>query len=874
MPLAPGTRLGPYEVTAQIGAGGMGEVYRARDAKLGRDVAIKIIPDLFERDSERLARFEREAQLLASLNHPGIAHVYGFEQSAGRTALVMELVEGATLADRIERGPLPIDEAVPIARQIGEALEAAHELGIVHRDLKPANIKVTPDGIVKVLDFGLAKSLGPASAASVGQASVSPTITSPAMTAQGIILGTAAYMAPEQARGRPVDRRADIWAFGCVLFEMLTARRAFTGADISETMAAVLRAEPDWAALPPDTPPSIRRLLTRCLRKDPKERLQHVGDARLELSAADEASIGRTPLYQRRGSRAFAAAAPVGAAIVSGVAVWLAMSDGPDSPAPPTRFAITLADAVLTSPIAIAPDGRTIVYSAVRGGVTQMYRRALGQFEATAIAGSEGGEAPMVSPDGQWVGFVAGEKLMKVPLTGGAPVTLADAPAFGGAHWTGDDRIVFGSQAPVRLAEVSGNGGRARTIAEPTPGVRFFNDPHVLPGGRAILYSSISLAGLGSAHVGLVVPETGEQRVLIESASQARYLASGHLAFVRDRTLWTVPFDRERLALTGEPQPTSIAVWSYAAAAGTFASVPAPPLRTALVWVDRQGRRTPVTHDERVYRYPRLSPDETRVAVVVEAGNGQADLWMLDPRRGSMTRLRTGGRNVDPAWFPDGTRLVFSHVDSAGERDLYVLSTAGGGAPERLLQRPAAQSQSAWSPDGTVLLFVDERGAIEGNGIWMLRPSEGRAAAFLETEFNEGAPVFSPDGRLVAYSSDESGPLEIYVRPFSGDAAVAIVSNGGGREPAWSHDGRELYYRTLNGARMMAARVRHAAGRIEVETPTVLFEGPFSAPAAIRNYDVAADGRFLMVESATPPATEIRVVVNWADELAALLAAN
>jgi len=640
--LSTGTRLGPYEILAAIGAGGMGEVYRARDTKLGRDVAIKVLPEAFARDPERLARFEREARVLASLNHPNIAAIYGFEQSDGIPFLVLEYVPGETL-----RGPLPVSEALRIAGQIAEALENAHEKAFVHRDLKPANIKVTPEGKVKVLDFGLAKAFTEETVGS--DPSQSPTISA-GPTRTGMILGTAAYMSPEQARAKPVDKRTDIWAFGCVLYETLAGRQVFPANSVADAMTAILGRDPDWQALPLATPPKIRDLLHRCLQKELNRRLRDIGDARIEI---EETLAGAVAVPQTTKPPGAARWRPVAigvcAAVAIGVALW-APWRGDSAPRAVIRTAVVLppSDRFRTEAqpaVAISPDGARLVYSASRGGRTQLYFRQLDQFEVTPIAGTEDAGGPFLSPDGEWVGFFAGGKLKKVALRGGPPVTLCDAPNGRGASWGPDGQIVFTPAASlgIGLWRVSASGSEVTPQPLTTPdakkGEASHRWPYILPGGESVLFTSWGGGAFDASRLAVLSLKTGERRVLLEGGHSAHYASSGHLVFMRAGGLWAAPFDLARLQVTGPHSPmlnrvvtaaaTGAGHYSFAAN-GTLVYIPGgAESGSSLLWVDRKGVSRPLTQARRVYMFPRLSPDGGLLAVTIIEG-ANTDIWVYD----------------------------------------------------------------------------------------------------------------------------------------------------------------------------------------------------------------------------------------------------
>jgi Tol biopolymer transport system component len=865
--LTPGTRLGAYDVLAKLGEGGMGEVYRGRDSALQRDVALKVLPAAFLTDADRLMRFRREAQLLAALNHPNIAAIYGFETAGDTPALVLELVDGPTLADRLAAGALPLDEALTIAAQVVDALESAHAQGIVHRDLKPANIKLRPDGTVKVLDFGLAKALD--SNVSAAAPDVSPTITSPAMTRAGIILGTAAYMSPEQARGRAADARSDVWAFGVVLFEMLSGQRVFRGEDIADTLAAVLRADPPWAALPARTPPSIRRLLRRCLQRDVRRRLQHIGDARLELADAelDEAVPLAVAAPARRTVWPPAVATVAAAAVV---AWFVGARSAPPPERPVTRFSIRtpdLAPRVIGSgsSVALSPDGRSMVY-VVTGASRALERRRLDDLNGERIRGTEGGSRPFFSPDGQWLAFFVDNQLKKVRVDGGTPVTVADVSPTARGAWGPDDTIVL---ARPGLWRVPASGGTPQVIIEAGDTTGQFYEPQFLPSGNAVLVQNRRPPT--EYYIEAIELATGQRHRLLEGGNPM-LAPTGDLLFVRDGKLWGVRFDAAALAIVGQPVALvdSPAFQGGDAGEGAFATSRDGTLvymagegSSAMVWLDRSGAVSVASGDPLRMRNPRLSPDGT---LVVANGTAAADLWLFDFARGSRLRLTTEGFNRAGAWAPDGARIAFFSAPVAPQlgasltQDLYAVA-AGGGAPTRLLERPGPQWADSWSPDGRHLIFDDGPGF--SRDLWVL-PIGGEPRALVATRFNERSGVFSLDGASFAFVSDESGRDEVYVQPFPGPGPKAAVSTAGGLQPVWSRDGRELFYR--EGESMMAVAVTHRPFR--AAAPRRLFEMPsalYNLDPFVADYDVAADGRFLSVRR--EEAAEIHVVLNWAEEL-------
>jgi protein kinase-like protein/WD40 repeat protein len=785
MALAPGVRLGPYEVTAPIGVGGMGEVYRATDTNLGRQVAIKVLPDAFASDPERLARFEREAKTLASLNHPNIAQIYGFEKADGIRALVMELVEGPTLAERIAQGPIPINEALPIAKQIAEALEAAHEQGIIHRDLKPANIKLRSDGTVKVLDFGLAKALEPLTGTGVG-ATASPTITSPAMmTGLGMLLGTAAYMSPEQARGKAVDKRSDIWAFGCVLYEMLTGRRTFEGESVSDTLAAVLQGQPDWTALPHGTPSPIRALLRRCLDRDPRERIAHLAAALFVITEHGTLEAGPERGEPARATRrrvaVVGAAALLFGAVVAGTGVWVLR---PDAPALVTRTIVTTSDAATLNlqgdgrNLAITPDGTRVVY----GGTNGLVVRALDRLEPTVLGGIGAPRTIFMAPDGQWVGFFDGNTaLKKVPITGGPAVTLTatDGTAPRGATWSEDGTIIYATQTPATgLNRITSAGGTPAVLTKPdhAGGEADHFWPEFLPGGRSVLFTiATSSGGSDNAQVAVLDLRTGTYKTVLRGGQHAHYVSTGHLVYGAADTLRAVPFDLGRLEVTGPPVPiieslvtTSDGGLEIAlAVTGTLVYVPGHDVGTQrlLVWVDRMGREELVATQPRAFIYPRIAPDGSRVAV--DISDRDRDIWIWDIARQTLTRL-TFNPTLDayPVWTRDSRRIVFLSL-RAGAGNIYSQAADGTGTVDRLTESANLQVPYSVSPDGTVLVLRQDSPQTRTDLLSLSLTSGGHPPRpLVQTMFAEANAEVAPDGRWIAYQSDESGRDEIYVRPF------------------------------------------------------------------------------------------------------------
>lgn len=889
--LTVGTRLGPYEVTVKIGEGGMGQVYRATDTTLGRQVAIKILPDALASDPERLARFEREAKTLASLNHPHIAAIHGFEKSGGLHALVMELVEGDDLSQRISRGAIALDEALPIAKQIAEALEAAHEQGIIHRDLKPANIKVRSDGTVKVLDFGLAKAVEAGGAGQTGGAgrenlSMSPTMMSPArLSGVGVILGTAAYMSPEQAKGRAVDKRCDVWAFGAVLFEMLTGTRAFAGEGISETLARVIERDPDWNRLPAQVSPALRTYLERCLQKDPRERIRDIGDVRLALAGAFETTVPHTPASvpsaARRGRRAWIAVA-VAAVVILALASPATLYFRRAAPVSDlTR--LELATPPTSDPVsmALSPDGRQIASVASGEGGPRLWVRRFDQAAATALPGTEGAAYPFWAPDGRAIGFFADGKLKRIDLSGGAPQALADAPSGRGGAWSADGVIVFTPNSSNGLLSIRDTGGPTVEVTKLQRGENSHRWPQFLPDGQHFLFL-VALGRLETRGTYVGSLEGGTATRVVQDDTAAVFAPPDLLLVVRQGVLMALRFDPVRAAVSGDPVPVAQSVGAdttvergafTVSATGVLAHRPGGSQRRQLVWMDRAGHPlgTVGSSDGSAPANPALAPDGQRAALQ-RSVQGNTDIWLMDAR-GVLSRF-TFDPSVEgnPVWSPDGRRLAFRSGRN-GAYDLFEKAASGAADERPLLVTPGNKSPQDWSPDGRTLLYT-VASAKTGSDLWAL-PLDGDKKPFpiLQSAFNEMDAQFSPDGHWIAYESNQSGPTEIFVRAFPDRGGQWQVSTAGGTQPGWRADGKELFYVSGDG-HMMAARMATAADgqALTPGAPVALFAVRLptgttvaGAPYVRRpQYAVSRDGRFLVNSApdadATPP---IAIVLNW-----------
>jgi serine/threonine-protein kinase len=906
MSLQPGTRFGSYEVSAAIGSGGMGEVWRATDTTLGREVALKVLPADFADDEDRHARFEREAKVLASLNHPNIATLYGLEHveqsgtgsGSGTGAspqapkpsgphtihcLVMELVEGEGLDERITRGPIAIDEAIPTALQIAEALEAAHEQGIVHRDLKPANIKITSDGTVKVLDFGLAKTWAADDDSSV---SMSPTMTKHA-TEAGVILGTAAYMSPEQARGQAVDRRADIWAFGVVLWEMITGKKLFAGETVSDVLASVLKEAPDLEALPSETPHWLRRLITRCLQRDPHDRLQWIGDARVELEA-DQEPRADTPVELRPGRSA--AAMVIGVVGLAAAAItWASLRPAPE-PIGPLHVDLSEAAFKQFTNSAISPDGRWVAY-ALGEDSTTLQLRSVDGFDVRAVPGTIDAENPFFSPDGKWVAFFlpVSDGIGKVSLTGGTAIRIPGVTVTGSFNtgtWHPDGLLIFSNavidgRAWNGLATVPVSGGDPEILSTPEPDDIIHHEPTIVPGTDWVLFT---IENPEDWAIGAVSLATGESKIVVNNASTPIVLDSGHLLVFRyeQSNVLMYRFDSDRAAVEGEPTVVLQEVGNGARYGGRYAvshsgTLIYTPLDDSsllvggrtVVWVDRNGTVQQIIGEKSSWAQPRISPDGQQL-LVRRVLTPDCDLWTYDLDRGALTRITFEDDAHDPLWHPTGDSVLYAG-DIEPTRVLFQVLADGTGTPTPLAEAAISLRAASWSGDGR-LLALGARGPTLNDDIWVLDPDvDPEPRPFLDSRFGERFPAFSPDGRWFAYTSDQSGRWEVYVRPYPGPGGRIQVSIEGGSEPLWSGDGRELFYRTSD--QMMVVSVDDTDG-LDFSRPRMVFTDPYLRPsqisADVHSYDVSPDGsRFLMIQRDSEGLldADLHVVIGWLDTL-------
>ena len=872
-----GKSLLHYRVTEKIGAGGMGVVYRATDTKLHRDVAIKVLPEAFSKDKERLTRFEREARVLASLNHPNLAAIYGLEQSGGVHFLVLELIPGVTLAERIAAGAIGLEEALSLFSQIADAVEAAHSKGVIHRDLKPANIKITPEGKIIVLDFGLAK---PFETEPMQDLSQSPTLTRNE-TATGVILGTASYMSPEQARRKGVDKRTDTWAFGCVLFEALSGRVAFPGETLSDTLANVLAREPLWEKLPETTPVSIRRLLRRCLQKDPERRLRDMGDARLDIEDARDGAAEDVSAPTPKPVARWRTTIPW---LVTGlvVALWVF---APKATPPVIRSSLVLPPTQQLHGVAISPDGSRIVYAAGDRDSQELFLRHLSEEASAPIPGTENAVGPFFSPDGQWVGFFADNELRKVRLDGVGAVVLAEATSATSiktGSWGLDGTIVFLQESGFMKISDGGGTPESLTTIDSDNGEVAHASARVLPGGEALLFA---VTGDGiNANIVVQSLETGERRFLVEGFAP-RYVPTGHLAYAdRSGILYAAPFDPERMELLGNgvPVQTGIADFVYdISEAGTLIYRPSVPTGRRLVLVDLEGRVEPLAAPLLPYQWPRFSPDGLRIAVTERMGGDKIHLYELEAERLSVLIAPFEGPNgkfwtpgyLPVTWRPDGTAVAIDgrSAGSGLNGEIFIVPLDGTGSIEHLVSSPELQVPQSWSPDGKRLLYIERATEDSNIHIWELplEPKGDPRALVRIPGSHQWGPQLSPDERWLAYSSSQSGIMEVYVKPYGRPGGGRQVSTDGGDFALWSPDGRTIYYR--NEEKMMAVDLQTEPG-LSAGRPRLLFE----APELSREYDLSPDGRkFVMIrdeEASTQP--QYRIVQNWFEELKRLVPTN
>jgi serine/threonine protein kinase/Tol biopolymer transport system component len=887
-----GRTIAHYEVTSQLGKGGMGEVYRARDSKLGRDVALKVLPEGFATDAERLARFQREARLLASLNHPHIATIHGIEGDGAQRVLVLELVDGEDLSTRLASGPIPVKEALAIARQVADAIESAHDQGIVHRDLKPANVVVTPGGVVKVLDFGLAKAIE--TEASNSNLSHSPTLLGSSPTMAGVILGTAAYMSPEQARGRRVDRRADIFAFGCLFFEMLTGKQAFFGDTVSDTLAAVLRAEPEWSLLPKDTPRAIVKLLKRCLEKDPRQRLRDIGEARIVIEAVergveDETATSAAAATPAPAQRAWLPWTIAAIAIVAAI-MSIALSERGTAPSG-TEATLTQLSLVLPpnsslslrgqnpAPPAISPDGRRVVFGISSGGSATLWVRSLDQADAVELPGTDGAAYPFWSPDNQKIAFFSGGKLKRVDASGGPASTICDAALGKGGTWAADGTIYFAPNYASGIFKVSSNGGTATavTLADSTHGEVSHRFPRMLPDQKHFLYlaRAVSARTGTTSDVGVKLKVASidgkDVREIMPAESNAVY-SGGRLLFARNGFLVAQKFDTASFALSGEPAPLATHVRAISGASFSLFDVSTTGTLiyqggsaaegNQMTWVDLKGQRIGALGDVAQHDDPiRISPDGTQVAAAIfDPRVGTPDIWIYDVKRNIRARFTTDPAvDNNPVWSPDGTRIVFSST-RRGHVELYVKSLAGSKPEELFYAGHGDNFSTGWSPDGK---YVESAQLVAGGGwtVQALPVGGGEPVKILSVATGFGS-CFSPSGRYIAFDSNDSGARDTYVVPFHGSGRKWQVSTTGGFAPRWA--GNHIYY--YNERSLMRTEITEQDSTITIGNEEALFN-----ISDLQDFDVTRDEKKILLLQTLDEAnrTPLSVVLNWTQKLPA-----
>ncbi len=904
----PATQIGPYTIERELGRGGMGVVYLGRDTKLDRPVAIKALPEHLAEDPERMARFEREAKLLASLSHPNIAGVYGLEEHEGARYLVMEFVEGESLAQILERGAIATEEAIRIGAQVASGVESAHEAGVIHRDLKPGNIVVTPRGEAKVLDFGLAKEVeGRSSSLDLSHSPTAtfPTARSPA-TAAGQIMGTAAYVSPEQARGKQLDRRTDIWSFGCVLYEMLTGVGPFAGETATDSFGAILHKEPDWSTLPDDTPPTIHLLLKRTLAKDPSRRLRDIGDARVELDealrdpSATSLNLAGAAL-NAGGARAASPAGWIAAALL--LIVTLAMGalmlrDSPEAPEEPVRLRADLGiDGLLQqavgAPFTISPDGSAVVFlGAQREGEQRLlYIRRLGAFEANPLAGTAGATQPVFSPDGEWVCFFADGALRKIAISGGAPITLASiGTSPRGASWGDGGLIAFTPDTTAGLWAVSENGGEPRQLTTPSDEAeeRSHRWPHFLPGSQALLFVSQTRGeDFNRGTIEALSLDSAERTVLHTGGSNPKYTPSGHLLFGSAGTVYACRFDAESLTTLGAPVPMVEGVLTAPPNGGVSYNVSdtgrllyvegtgAGGAFSTLTWLDREGNRTNLTSDDLLAPVAALSPDQERVAMQVYSDSTEFDLWVFELERRVLSRLTFAeGPEMNAVWSPDGQMIAYAAQNSGGTPNIFTLPADGSGEPIQITSGDDVDFPISWSPDGRTLAFHRLGTGRETFAAWTVEVGPDGAAAepqvLLETQFETRFPIISPDGTQFAYSSNETGRPEVYLRSFPTGGGRAQVSIDGGSYPVWSDDGAALYY-WWAGSIYSCEIGEREDGRLRIGRPQQVVEHRLSDDFFYPQFNLTADNeRFLVMSRAARNDEDtivVKMILNWFTDL-------